>query len=284
MKLSISHSQAEQFNQCEYKFKYATMDKLEPNVRGEALQTGTNGHAFFEAFFKGIKEYMSIEEATMSGYLAMQEDNAKIAVRVMPLVTKWVNNNWRGNLEHVWEVILVEETHRIELRELGQFPFTMDLIIKDKKTGQHYMVDHKFLGQFYSQEVIDLMPQMPKYIAAFESKMGIKFAGAIYNMVCTRVNATEESLFRMVRFKVSDARKNNAMFEQVETLKSIREVVEGRRLPVRSVNKMNCGHCGFRQLCNAEINGETAELQFIKDTLYQENTYGYEYVEPTDQS
>ena len=277
MKLAISHSNAESFNQCEYKFKYATMDKIEPVNQGEALQTGTNGHAFFEAFFKGIKEFMSIEEATMAGYLAMQKDNPKISVRVMPLVTKWVNDMWRDKLENEWEILLVEETHRIELRELGQFPYTMDLIIKDKKTGLVYMVDHKFLGQFYSEEVIALMPQMPKYIAAHESKTNLRFAGAIYNMVSTRVNAKDESLFKLFKFKVSDARKNNAMFEQIETLKSIHEVIEGHRLPVRSVNKMNCGHCGFRPLCVAEINGETAEAEFIKETMFKENTYGYEY-------
>lgn len=283
MKLAISHSNAEAFNQCEYKFKYATMDKLEPITRSSALQIGTNGHAFFETFFKSIKENMSAEEATMAGYLSMQEENKKIAVQVMPLVTRWVNKYWRDNLENEWEVILVEETHRIELRELGQFPFTMDLIVKMKKTGKHYMVDHKFLGQFYSDEVIELMPQLPKYIASAERIMGIKFEGAIYNMVCTRDNAKEESLFKMVKFKVSDARKNNAMFEQIQTLKSINEVVEGRRIPVRTINKMNCGHCGFRPLCVAEINGEDeATLAFTKETLYTENTYGYEYIEPTD--
>lgn len=285
MKIAISHSNAEAYNQCEYKFKYATIDKLEPKERSQALQIGTTGHLFFEKFFLEIQQGESIEVATMVGYSAMMDENPKAAVLAMPSVTKWVNTKWRDHLEHVWEIVKVEVTERIELGELGQFPFTIDLVIRFKKTGALYLVDHKFLGQFYSTEVIDLLPQLPKYAAAYESKYGEKIHGAIYNMISTRSNATDESLFKQVRFSISDARKNNAMREQVITFKEIKKLIAGEREPVRSANKMNCGHCGFKQICSAELNGDAAEVEVIKDMLYTENTYGYDYKEelPTSQ-
>lgn len=278
-KIAISHSNAEAFNQCEMKFKYATMDKLEPKERSIALQIGTNGHLFFEKFFREIQKGETIETATLIGYNEMMDDNPKAALIAMPLVTKWIETQWRNNLEYVWEIVKVEVTERIELGDLGQFPFTMDLIIRHKKNGLLYLVDHKFLGQFYSDEVIDLLPQLPKYASAYELKHGELIAGAIYNMISTRDNAKEESLFKRYPFKLSSDRKINAMREQVITFREIKKVIAGERDPVRSANKMNCGHCGFKLLCAADINGNKEEAEVIKDMLYTENTYGYDYKE-----
>lgn len=275
-KIALSHSQAESLNQCEYKFKYAHLDNLEPKSRSIALMRGTNGHAFFEYFFKAIKNNLPTGQAMQLGQIEMMEES-DVALMNLPLVTRWVKEVWEDKLEHEWEIVLVEETHRIELGDLGQFPYTMDLIIRHKLTGELWMVDHKFLGQFYSEEVMDLMPQMPKYIAAYEKQNNVKIAGAIYNMITTRANAKE--LFQMYEFKVSDARKNNAMREQVETFKAVEEIATGKRLPVRTINKMNCGHCSFRVLCVEEINGDTAMAEAVKDLMFQPNTYGYDYLE-----
>lgn len=279
MKRALSHSQAEAVNQCEMKFKYAHIDSLEPKSRSTALMRGTNGHKFFEVFFLEIKKGMSTAHAMQAGQIAMMEES-DVALLNLPLVTQWVQEVWEIK-RHTWEVVLVEETHRIELGDLGQFPYTMDLIIRHKLTGELWMVDHKFLGQFYSEDVMDLMPQMPKYIAAYEAQHGVKIAGAIYNMVTTRTNAKD--LFLMYEFKVSDARKNNAMREQVETFKAVEEIESGKRLPVRTINKMNCGHCSFKVLCKEEINGDMAMLGAVKDMMFQPNTYGYAYEEQKEE-
>lgn len=280
MKRALSHSQAESLNQCEFKFKYAHLDNLEPKSRSVALMRGTNGHMFFETFFKAIKEGLPTENAMQLGQVAMMNES-DVALINLPIVTRWVNEHWKDNLERVWEIVLVEETHRIELGDLGQFPYTMDLIIRKKHTGELFMVDHKFLGQFYSQEVMDLMPQMPKYIAAYERQNGVKIAGAIYNMITTRTNAKD--LFQMYEFKVSEARKVNAMREQIETFKAADDISTGKRLPVRTINKMNCGHCSFRVLCVEEINGDTATAEFVKEMMFQPNTYGYAYEAPIEE-
>lgn len=276
-KIALSHSQAESLNQCEYKFKYAHLDNLEPITRGVALQRGTNGHKFFETFLTLVKAGLPVMEATDKGLKDMMEENSNVAVLNMPLVMRWVQEIWIPDWSLKYEIVLVEETHRIELGSLGQFPYTMDAVLRDKNTGELWMLDHKFLGMFYSEQLMGLMPQMPKYIASEEKLKGVKFAGAIYNMLCTAPNAKE--LFKVHRFKVSEARKTNAMREQVETFKAVEEITSGKRLPVRTINKMNCGNCSFKALCLEEINGEVELLEFVKETQFKPNTYGYDYLE-----
>lgn len=263
----VSHSQAEAFQQCEMKFKYAHIDSLEPNDRSIALQRGTNGHAFFEHFFLAIKEGESSERAMQYGMTKMMQENPSIAPQNMALVAGWVNSVWP---DLNWKVISVEETFRLNIGEF-QYPYTCDLIIQDGQ-GDYYLVDHKFLGDPYPENVVKIQTQIPKYIAALRKK-GIPVKGGIYNIIRTR-KLTNMSPYMMVDVPVTDARVRNAMVEQVNTMQEIKAVTSpGGRPLVRTANKMNCGHCSFIELCMADVNNEPTDV--IKKHLFKENTYGY---------
>lgn len=276
MKLAISHSMVDGFNQCEKKFEYSHIENLEPLSRSQGLNVGIAGHAYFENFFKAVQAGEDVNTAKLKGQLAcIEEEQGMIA---LPLVTKWVDTKWTGFLEDEWELIIVEETLRVDLGELGEFPFTVDLVVRSKSSGKYFMVDHKFLGRFYSEEVMEILPQLPKYTAALEKvRPDIKIEGAIYNLISTRANAKDDALFKTYPMKLSDARKVNAMREQVTTIREIQRVINKERPAVRTANSMNCGYCPFKVLCDAQINNKQDDYDLAKQMLFKENTYGYEY-------
>lgn len=261
-KKTISHSMADGFLQCKKKFEFAHVMNLQPKTRSDGLERGNTGHKFFEAFFRAIKEGKSTEEAQTEGvdfalkYEGFNSDS-------LPLVLEWVARIWP---ELDWKILEVERTYRLKIGELT-FPFTIDLLIESK--GFLYIVDHKFLYDFYDQEVIDILPQLPKYIGALRA-MGVDVTAAKYNMVRTRAVKDPALRFRMVPVEPSNSRVKQAMKEQILVMK---EMTEGFT-PNRTPNSMNCGNCAFKTICAMQLNEERIDL--VIDHKFERNTYGYD--------
>jgi hypothetical protein len=77
---------------------------------------------------------------------------------------------------------------------------------------------------------------------------------------------------------MSTARIRTAMLEQVQEMRKINELtklpVGERPIPIRTANKMNCGNCGFAELCATEL--ETGkEATLMRKTSFKPNSYGY---------
>jgi predicted RecB family nuclease len=141
----------------------------------------------------------------------------------------------------------------------------MDLLVQ--LNGELVLVDHKFLYDPYSREVIDILPQMPLYIGALRSH-GINVKYGLYNIIRTR--NTKIDLYTTEVLKPSPTRVKQAMAEQIETMKRIEQGVPFR---VRTANKMNCGNCQFNSLCATELRGEDTTL--LRTHYFKPNEYGY---------
>lgn len=261
-RILLSHSQIEAYNQCGKKFDYAHIQGLQSKRTGPGLSRGTTGHKFFEAFFKAIKDGKDTKTAQNEGFMKIASmDNSE---EVIPLVVGWISEIW-PTLN--WEIIEVEKQYRIPISETLVFPLTIDLLIKDSY-GQIAIVDHKFLYDPYSQELIDILPQLPKYAGSLRSQ-GIPVKYCIYNMIRTR--NTSKEVYTVREFYPSNSRVKNSMIEQIEAMK---EFESGGKKTVRTTNKMNCSHCEFLELCTADLNNE--DTKYIREHSYEPNTYGYE--------
>ena len=257
----ISHSEVDTLCQCEYKHKYAHVDKLESKSHSANLALGNTGHHFMQHFLQSIKDGKTTEQAEhIATNATIGMDRANDA---MALTYKWIREVW-PTLD--WKIIAVEVEYRVAVTDTLVYPFKADVIVETQ--GKIAVVDHKFLYDPYPAEVIELLPQLPRYIAGLRSH-GIAVDFGIYNMFRTR--KTQIDVLKQTPTVPSNSRVIQSFKEQIEGMKRIER---GIPFPMRTATKINCANCQFADLCRAELNGEDTEL--MREQFFQPNTYGYE--------
>jgi hypothetical protein len=270
----ISHSEVEALGQCERKWGYAHLEKLQPVTHSAALNKGNAGHFIIETFLKFIKEGMYFEEAAVKAIKAVYEEDFPIEIigEAVRIAKPWMNLIWP---RLGWKIVAVEKEFRLSIGDDLVYPFKVDAIVEIR--GELVLVDHKFVFDTYDDNTIHLMPQMPRYIGALRM-MGIDVRYGIYNFLRTRKLKVELDQYSQEVNKVTDARIRHSMLEQVQEMRKIqalKDMPESERpILVRTVNKMNCAHCGFVELCRQEL--ETGKVAlFMRRTQFEPNTYGY---------
>jgi hypothetical protein len=210
---------------------------------------------------------LSSEDALIHGISAAA--GMPNAAAALALATEWVREIFPTL---GWKIIAAENQYRVALSDTLVYPFKFDLLVE--VNGVLALVDHKFLYDFYTQQMIDIFPQMPKYIFGLRSH-GLKVEYAIYNMFRTRkVNKIEDRYCQRVT-KPNEFRVQESMKEQLMGMKQIEaHKADPDFFPLRSANKMNCGNCSFADICEMDARGESTKL--IKQAFYEPNTYGYE--------
>lgn len=268
----ISGSQVANYMQCQKKFELAHIEKLMgANGSGKALEKGKTGHKILEVWAKAHKDGMDTETALSMGMAAGMEFNTGFAVEVFPMIAYWVKNIF-PNLG--WKILEVEKTYyaRVGTAKDGRpliFPYTVDLLVEAE--GKIVIVDHKFQADAFEEDMIELMPQLKKYIVALRSQK-INVHHAIYNTFRTRVmkagpderNVMQKTVPRVPQLKA-------AMKTQIVMMHKIDEH-EGEYL--RVLDKNICTYCPFKKICIVETNGEDATL--IKQFDYVTTDYGYD--------
>lgn len=257
----ISHSEVESHNQCEVKHHYAHELKITPIAHSDALGLGTCGHLFIETFLKAILDGESNDNAKQEAMLMVASE--PYGPRAITLCVPWVDEIY-PNLG--WKILAVEQEFRIAISETLVYACKVDAIVEIN--GDIVLVDHKFVYDPYDQAVIDLMPQLPKYMGAMRNN-GVPVKYALYNMIRTR-NTTKD-LYTIKPTYPNNHRIKTAMLEQIEVMKRIEA---GTPMPIHTANKMNCGNCQFKDLCAMELRGEDSTL--FRENFFKPNTYGYE--------
>lgn len=265
----ISHSEADTMAQCERKWSYAQLEKLQPIKRSEGISRGNAGHKMLEVWAKEMIKGEDSEVALMFGLnAAAGMPNAALGVN---LATQWIREIFPTL---GWKIVAAEVQYRVQLTETLVYPFKFDLLVEID--GEMVLVDHKFLYDFYTQQMLDIFPQMPKYIFGLRSH-GINARYAIYNMLRTRKVNNIEDRFCQRRTEPNEFRIQEAMREQLISMKNIQRIKHDPDwFPLRTANKMNCGHCGFADLCEVEARGDKTSANLMRSAFYEPNEYGYE--------
>lgn len=268
----ISHSEVEAFGQCKKKHDYAHIQKLQPKTQGIALNKGNAGHRILEVFLLGIKEGLNDQDAKMKAFTDPEAQKyGMLYAEVLPWCGYWIDHVWPTL---GWKVVDVEREYRVPISQGLIYPFKTDALVEIR--GELFFVDHKFMYDAMPGNVIDLMPQLPRYIGAAR-KLGIPVKGGIYNFIRTRKLNNPADRFAREPVNPNNHRIMQSMKELVQEMKEIDRIEslpeEERPIPVRVANKMNCGHCGFAPLCTLELNGMNSK--YMRENDYTENTYGY---------
>lgn len=262
----ISHSEVDTLNQCEYKHYYAHELKLEALSHSDNLALGNTGHAFMQVFLQAIKDGDTDDQAKQKATHAIL--SLPRAARALEICYDWIRLIW-PKLD--WRIVKVEVEYRVSVTDTLVYPFKSDVLVETE--GKLAIVDHKFIYDFYPREVIDILPQIPKYIGGMRNQ-GIAVDFGIYNMMRTRVVTDEEKKFSMIPTYPSNTRIIQSMREQIEGMDRIEKGIPFR---LRTATKVNCANCQFRELCAADLNGEDTKL--MKEVFFKPNTYGYKDIE-----
>ena len=270
----ISHSEVDAFNQCEKKHEYAHIQKLQPKSSSMALNRGTAGHAILEKFFRCLKEGRSYSEALsiciMDNEL-LQEVPIEAVHEAIPLTRPWLTDVW-PNLG--WKVIETEREFQVPVTDEIVYPFRVDLIIEHR--GVLKIVDHKYTYDAYTDDVVALLPQIPRYIGALRAA-GYDIRGGIYNFIRTRKLNNPADRYVQKDVPITPQKVNNCIDELIRSMEIIHSRKANNVPGIRTANKMNCSNCSFANLCARELNGESTTM--MREVDFEPNTYGYKEIE-----
>jgi hypothetical protein len=159
------------------------------------------------------------------------------------------------------EILETEYKIKVPTGNGNTMTVVIDLLAREKNVGI-VATDHKFTYDFYNPEVIDLSPQLVKYLAALRS-VDVPVVRLQYNEIRTR--STKENredrtkLFKRTPFRPSKARVSRTMkehFAAADRIMVFKEmpIEEWSDKALRVANRMVCQSCQFKDLCTSELN------------------------------
>jgi hypothetical protein len=264
-----SNSGITAFNECSRRYDYAYRQGLmaaNPGSR-ENMYRGVVGHAALAEFYEAKKRGFGEEYARTAAYSVVYDQMTKNPHHML-LLTKL-----RELLETYFEfyeardtfkIISVETVYTTPVTPTDHFGAILDLIIQytegDYK-DRLAVVDHKFVYNFLNPDVLELDPQIPKYITVARAN-GFPVSMGIYNQLRHRemANPSGLDLFRREPDRSGPKARESIWQQQANAIFKIRS----KETPVATLSHMVCKGCDFRTLCKAELNGEpTSTLRTV---------------------
>lgn len=275
----MSHSEVDTYLVCERRHYYSHGDLLQRKQQSDALYRGILGHSAMERFYRAILDGADSNEALKAALTVVQAEVMKPEPRfeVLNELTRMITGYIERWIDDPIKPLYIEEEFRLKVDEDFTYPFKVDLVGEAKKGLA--CIDFKFVYDFFNDDELALMPQIPKYIAALRA-MDIPVKYGFYDQLRYRKmkDPSPFQLYRRDEVHPSNARIRQTFLEQIEAARRVRE---RKMLPLevwkakslRTANKMVCRSCSFKDLCIAELNGSDGEL--IRKLEFEPNTYGY---------
>lgn len=258
---------------------------LEPRTLGLALSRGVFGHKILEEFYEDLRlgsNYSDAVEKSLTNLASRaalevtigDSEKGKMYVALGDTMKQYFaeTDKMLGNYEIVGvEHLLITPLPNSDINFAGK----VDLLLKISNgpyAGYVEPWDHKFTYDFWSEQALDLNPQISNYTWAIE-QLGMKVKQGVINMVRYRDNAIE----KFKQYPVTAKKIIQRTFIE-DHKEAAEEIVELKTKPVerlkRSASKFNCQYCIFATLCNAQLNGVDTTL--MQKANFRPNSYGYD--------
>lgn len=285
MALVVSGSQLDCFSRCQREHYYGYDLGLTPlREQKRARRLGTAGHVLLAPYYRALASGAGHAEAVDAALGAASwqlEIEMGLPGDVVEEARNLVQLYWAAfNDDPSWmQVLAVEQQYRVQLGADMQYAMQIDLLIRDTRDNTVQLWDHRFLLDFYPEDVLVLEPQMPRYVAALRA-LGIQVDRAVRNMIRTRrlKGSAPELRLRRAEVPIDPARLAVAARERDQRMIAmsswLRLPVETReRLALRTFTR-GCTWCDFRAPCAVSADGGDENAVLAAD--YEPNTsYGY---------
>jgi len=275
----VSGSELDTFLRCRMLHTYQFGLHLEPRGKSRALEIGTAGHALLMPYYRALASGSSHAEAMgqAEALASWQAISAGVRPDLMDFALWLVRIYWAAYPFDTkdWRIVEVEQTYRVEL-DGYVYAATIDLLVEDSEGLR--IVDHRFLGRFYEEEMAAIDPQLPRYVLALQAA-GRRVTGATRNMVLTGASSMRAAK-RVSRLPVpiDGFRLATALMERDRVAG---ELIAWRQIPLdvrrriapRTFYAPMCRQCDFKVPCSLSATGEDDSA--ILDQHYVPSTYGY---------
>jgi len=247
---------------------YDTLLKLTPSQKTDAVYKEAEENAF----------------VVLAAYLAKADlFSAEMILKLRHVLVRYFE---RARItQHQWVVLQVEQFYELPLVEDFTYACRLDLLVLID--GLVTIVDHKFVYNFWSQDDLDLNPQLPKYAGILRNH-GVRVDRIMVNQIRYRVRRSspyeDDEMFRESFSPATEPLVRNHLREQILIS---RKIIEHRGLPVeerglnstRVLNPMVCRSCSVKSLCIQALQGVDIKNEIAAS--YQPNTYDYNLYEET---
>lgn len=265
---TVSHSEVDTYLRCRRAWYYGYGLNLERITSSTSLRRGTLGHLALEHFFLTLAAGGSFEDAKLAAQKIINEQvtNDPAIFQLGLEVMECLSFFYEGYPFHNWTVLAVEKEFLLPIYEGLDFPLVVDLIIQDP-WGLVWVIDHKFMWDFLTENDSELQSQIPKYVGAMRAA-GFQVDRAGYNILRYRSvkDNSVETRYRFVPlYDLTDLRVQTTFREHAIIAKQIQDIkalpVEQQNwLSVRIQNKLVCKSCAFKEICIAELNDRQPAL------------------------
>lgn len=265
---TVSHSEVESYLRCERQhfYGYGMEIQRQPGQESDSLFRGTVGHKCLEAGFNALillqDEYAGIlpshvktarEKALAETILAA--DRPEVMKELIQCLSIFFDNfPFYG-----WRILAVEQEYVMPVAPGLNMPFVVDLLARDAY-GAIWLIDNKFVYDFYSSRDTELMPQLPKYYVGLKA-LGIHVDKMAYSMYRYRSQKSTDpdKYYKFEPVTFTNARLMQTITEQVVVSDRIltaklKPLEEWSGSAMRTANSMVCNNCSVRSLCVAELN------------------------------
>lgn len=275
---TVSHSEVESYLRCARAHYYGYILEIQRRETSDSLSRGTIGHSALEIYFKNMKktqdgensyEYrVEISKELVKKFLMGQFlINPTLAAEVQETLTYFYKaDRFKG-----WRILSVEDDYMFPVDDSLKMPYKPDLIMMDP-LGNVWLIDHKFVYDFFTPRDAELQPQLPKYAYALRAAGKRVDKIAYHSLRYRRIkDSTVENRNSFLEVPLSEARAKETMREQVMVSREVQRrkglpLIEASQTAFGAANKMVCNNCQFRSLCIAELNSNNAQL--VLDSEY----------------
>lgn len=202
----VSYSELDTYRQCPLKHHWSYVERwTKPTKPGSALDKGSLWHQVLEQHYKVLKATQGTPGKTAT--LAPQDRISRAWKKIRPLlfpedgsepseVQDLVHWMYKGHIEAYgldddWFILGVEHRRTIRLLDLDNAPspyalkIRADLIIRDRRTGKIWIIDHKSCAELPKDYELDLDDQFGLYTWAYRAS-GLDILGSIHDAARTK--------------------------------------------------------------------------------------------------
>jgi hypothetical protein len=232
----ISHSRAEAYLSCRRKDWYGYQFPTEEGkgIRrigaSSSLNMGTAIHSIAEVYYNSIMDgedretARAVAEVEYADIMAEFEDRGGNYATLEEVKNRFLDNE---TLSDDHDILGVEMEFNLQTED-GEFPFKVDILVRERDTGLIYVVDNKTGYYLYTEEQTEIMPQIPKYVGALRA-LGYKVAGGKYQIIRTQKLGGEKMLKAELVAVLSDFLEveENEHYEGKPMAKHTVEILQG---------------------------------------------------------
>lgn len=204
----VTYSELDTFRQCPLKHKLSYVEgwREEPKV-GSPLSRGALWHNAMELHYTWLRRHPNIELSQIRKFVGKhllidpQTGEQNEDQRLVEWMLEGHHQCYAKDPQ--WELVEIEAAHRVRLGPPNSrfyLQFKIDLLVRDKRTNQLWLVDHKSARDFSRQVEIDIDDQFGLYTWGLR-QLGVDVMGTIRSDARTQRNKgqmTMDQRFRRV--------------------------------------------------------------------------------------